>query len=1016
MTRLLTTLLGITVGTCCLAQDTVRVATIHSSFREGKKTYKDDFTPLLAELGWQEDQYENTDIAALVPRLADYELVIGCSVFNYDNQQDLARYAEQWRQYLTAGGCLLLTDVNYPQQANWLPSVDPELRWRPSGFEGQYDGSASIVLADHPLLRDVPAPSIPWTYPLAWSQSLTALAVDPERRPVVAYGEIGAGIVVISSTYRQNKWPNAAFLRNLLTWSRDEERRAKVARRDETRASAELPRLAVPLLDRLPTVDGELSDGEWDQASQTAEFLDWRGEPGLTQRTRCFVAHGADALYVAFECSDSDLGNVVRNVTERDGGVWSDDCVEVFLDPTGSRESFWHFTVTAGGAMADELNGSLDGDRYWTAAVSEKPGAWCAEICIPFSSVDISAASPAAELWAANFCREYQGRSGIGQELSCWSPTMGSFHNMDRFGTLTGIQVDAATYTCNPQIAVSAPERWYVGDNTVTAEAAAITDRSAEVQVACIDLVTGEEGGRRQSVTVPGNGTAQVTLGVPVATDGKHLRQTVAFDANTPTRVLASGPVLHITTAPLMDIAMVSPPYRNLIQSRDPMKELRLEGSVGDTDAPGLKVRASLFAQGKWTPQWQTAVPVQPRSDFEFSEPLDKLPVGDYTVRLDLIDVEGRLLSCLTEKLSVAAPAPFEVTFDAKQACYVNGRPFFPIGLYHVGERSVAIINSRARELGLPEISMREAMESLRDRGFNCIHNSWAMPGEDYITMAAGLGLMVVPEVGGPDEATLTGLVETANRHGNLLHWYGIDEAHGENLQRAKAAYERYRRLDPHRPVMAACCNPSLFSENLQAYDVLMMDPYLIRHAPLSGVAGWIERGKAAAGGRTPIWLVPQAFTIDSHWSEPTNDELCCQAYLGLIHGAKALFWYAYYTSEKYSDNKNDRGHWFLPESHLWDYFPVLNAEVQALSEVVLTGNDRGSAKTSTEAIHCCVWEHGGKHYLLAVNAESASVECEFSGLEGGAVQVMFEDREAQITEGRLKERFEGYGRHVYVY
>ena len=50
------------------------------------------------------------------------------------------------------------------------------------------------------------------------------------------------------------------------------------------------------------------------------------------------------------------------------------------------------------------------------------------------------------------------------------------------------------------------------------------------------------------------------------------------------------------------------------------------------------------------------------------------------------------------------------------------------------------------------------------------------------------------------------------------------------------------------------------------------------------------------------------------------------------------------------------------------------------------------------------------------MNADSEPVECEFSGLEGQAAQVMFEDREAQITEGKLKDRFEGYGRHVYVY
>jgi len=1009
-------LLLLLTATCIWAQQPVRVATLHSSFKEGNRMNRGDFTPLVNELGWQEDQYENVNIGELIPKLSDYQMVLGCSVFNYDNAQDFAQYAEQWRTYIREGGCLLLTDMNYGQMTNWLPAVDPELSWMPSGKVGQYDGSPATVLAGHPLMEGVSAPKACWSYPIAWSQGLTVIAADGDRRPVVAYREMGKGIVVLCSTYRQYGWPDARLLGNLLAWSKDEARRAAVAQREEQQATARLPEIAVPALQALPTIDGELGEDEWAGAAQTGPFSDWHRAPGLTQQTRAFVAQGPDALYVAFECSDSDLANAIRQVTERDGPVWSDDCVEVFLDATGKREGFHHFTVTAGGAMADELNGSLEGDRYWQAAVSEKPGAWCAELCIPFSALDITAGNVPAATWAGNFCREYQARGGIGQELSCWSPTMGSFHNTRGFGTLAGIQVDPNPYVCNPQIDIKTPERWYVGANQVTARLRTVAGKATEVELACIDAASGREVAERTRVDIPADGAREVSLSIPAATDGRHLRQLVAFDAETPTRSLASSPVMHITTAPILAVELISPPYRNLIQSRDPSKELRVKGAVGDTDARDLRLRASLIEEGKWTPRWQASTPVRPRSDFEFAQSLEDLATGHYTLRLDLIDAEHHLLATRTEKLSVLPPAPFEVTFDSKTACYVNGKPFFPIGLYHVGRRSLEIINARAKELGLPEQTLEQAMQSVKDRGFNMVHCSWAMPDEDYITTAERVGLYCTGDVGSPSEEQLAQFVEMVNRHSSFLFWYGVDEASGEGMARAKAAFERYRRLDPHRPVTAACCNPSLFADNLQAYDLLTMDPYLIRHAPLAGVGDWVDRGRTVGKGRTPIWLVPQAFTIDSHWSEPTNEELCCQAYLGLIHGARALFWYAYYTHEKYSDNKNDRGHWFLPESHLWEYFPVLNAEVQALSEVVLTGDDLGPAGTSTKAIHTNAWDIGGKRYLLAVNATNEAADCELSGLRGETAQVMFEDRQVQVVEGKVKDSFGPYARHVYVY
>ena len=67
--------------------------------------------------------------------------------------------------------------------------------------------------------------------------------------------------------------------------------------------------------------------------------------------------------------------------------------------------------------------------------------------------------------------------------------------------------------------------------------------------------------------------------------------------------------------------------------------------------------------------------------------------------------------------------------------------------------------------------------------------------------------------------------------------------------------------------------------------------------------------------------------------------------------------------------------------------------------------------------IHCLARKHEGKRYLIAVNAQPRSVECEFvvPGLRADVlVKVLFEEREIPMAGDRFADRFHPYQRHVY--
>lgn len=260
-------------------------------------------------------------------------------------------------------------------------------------------------------------------------------------------------------------------------------------------------------------------------------------------------------------------------------------------------------------------------------------------------------------------------------------------------------------------------------------------------------------------------------------------------------------------------------------------------------------------------------------------------------------------------------------------------------------------------------------------------------------------------------------MVDFANRFSKVLMWYGIDEPGGDRLEMALNAHERFAAADPHRPVSAACNNVGVFADGVPAYDLLMMDPYIIfpkRGPSREPIAGWVDAGMRAGKGRVPVWVVPQAFAIDNTWAEPTNEELRYRACLSIVHGATGLVWYAWFTTEIWSGNPKGRNQWFLPDSPMWPYFTRLNAEINELAPVFLEGDVQGPVACDNDAIHCQMWELGGVRTLIAVNPRVEAQTCRISGLACAAAQVMFEDRELALEGGVLTDSFAPHAVHVY--
>ena len=177
--------------------------------------------------------------------------------------------------------------------------------------------------------------------------------------------------------------------------------------------------------------------------------IDWRslGEPLVMStpqaaraaiRTDVWIARDATHLYVTCTCHDPDPKRLKADVLKRDGPVYGDDAIEVFVSAHPRARTYRHLAVNSRGVLFDAAVGKGGGiDPTWTSharvEVRVGPREWQVSVAIPFADVAL-AAPKAGETWRVNVCREFPRGP---DKLFSWSPTMGGFHVPGRFGYVT---------------------------------------------------------------------------------------------------------------------------------------------------------------------------------------------------------------------------------------------------------------------------------------------------------------------------------------------------------------------------------------------------------------------------------------------------------------------------------------------------------------------------------------------------------------------------------------------------
>ncbi len=220
----------------------------------------------------------------------------------------------------------------------------------------------------------------------------------------------------------------------------DKAKKAAAREPRPTEAEKGMPFGIVWRVDKAPVVDGVIKQDEWGKPL-AGQLADNASGKAVAWATTVWLTYDKDNLYLAFRLDEPEMDELICMVTERDGDVWQDDGMEIFLDPTNTKNEdvYYHIMVNAAGVVADRQGApnSMGLDWVWDAeGIKAKTtrGAdyWTIEMAIPLADMEAKG-DQAGKHWAANFCRTRHGNL----MESAWSSTGPySFHAPEKLGHL----------------------------------------------------------------------------------------------------------------------------------------------------------------------------------------------------------------------------------------------------------------------------------------------------------------------------------------------------------------------------------------------------------------------------------------------------------------------------------------------------------------------------------------------------------------------------------------------------
>ena len=300
------------------------------------------------------------------------------------------------------------------------------------------------------------------------------------------------------------------------------------------------------------------------------------------------------------------------------------------------------------------------------------------------------------------------------------------------------------------------------------------------------------------------------------------------------------------------------------------------------------------------------------------------------------------------------------VRIDEKNRAIVDGKPFFPLGVYggiaehDIGRLAESPFNT-LMVYSFPKISELDRAQK---------HGLKVIAGVNFVWADNPFRPKAV-NTDADAEAWLAKYVSSIKGHDALLAWYLFDEPPVTEVPKFARRRELMQKMDPDHPCWGAMNNPQLAAWYLPAFDVASADPYPISRDPISMVSDWTEHVRKGTKGRRAIWMIPQIFDYRNYGRKdahtPTREEMRNMTWQCIVGGANGIIYF------KYGDlAKNPFGDATF-ESR-WADVQAVAQEVKDFMPLLLSGEDAPAVKVSNGDVRARAFRCAGEVWVAAVN------------------------------------------------
>ena len=285
--------------------------------------------------------------------------------------------------------------------------------------------------------------------------------------------------------------------------------------------------------------------------------------------------------------------------------------------------------------------------------------------------------------------------------------------------------------------------------------------------------------------------------------------------------------------------------------------------------------------------------------------PAEDFAMGTNVVTMTLRDGAGKKIdesSCRFARLPELPTR--KVAFDKYNRTLVDGKLFFPLGMYCLGID-------------------RDDINVFTNAPFNCL-----MPYRETdaaqldICEAAGIKVMFPVHKGYGEldkakkddrkklsEEMYLGKVRKLKDHPAVLAWYLADEIREPYTYLLNERHDAIHELDADHPTWIVIYDTDHVRSFVRGYDVIGMDPYPIGgrgfgRAKIGIASGWAQQAQKRMYGFRPMWHVPQSFDWGFYRPAETNnpsvrmpnfEEMRSMAWQAVAAGANGLVFYSFH-------------------------------------------------------------------------------------------------------------------------